>query len=153
MSVFKIVISVFVAIIVVLSIIPYGSRDNPKVDKKLVLKAPSEVTGVFEKSCADCHSNRTKWPWYSVIFPFSWTIKNDVKYGRMVFNIDEWQKYGDEKKQQIKEGVYRTSGVVMPLPHYLWFHSNAKLTQKEIDILKNWASDGKGYMDIRMKKY
>ena len=29
---------------------------------------------VFERACANCHSERVQWPWYSHVAPLSWVI-------------------------------------------------------------------------------
>ena len=39
---------------------------------------------ILEKSCQNCHSLRTEWPWYSYVAPMSWLIENDVHEEAMV---------------------------------------------------------------------
>src|SRR5215469_12276172 len=31
-----------------------------------------QVGAIFERSCRDCHSSDTRWPWYSHVAPISW---------------------------------------------------------------------------------
>ena len=38
-------------------------RGNPPVESDVA--APPEVATVLRRACYDCHSNETKWPWYS----------------------------------------------------------------------------------------
>ena len=140
MSSFKMVISILVGLFVVMSLLPYGEKTNPKTNPDLALKAPQKVMRILKKSCYDCHSNQTKWPWYSSIFPLSWSIKDHVKNGRLALNFDIWNSYSKEKQQQKKQKIYTKTGTTMPVASYLWFHKDAKLSKDEIKIIKDWAS-------------
>jgi hypothetical protein len=31
------------------------------------MPAPREIQTILERSCYDCHSNETNWPWYGCI--------------------------------------------------------------------------------------
>uniref|UniRef100_UPI0035646806 heme-binding domain-containing protein n=1 Tax=Sulfurovum sp. TaxID=1969726 RepID=UPI0035646806 len=56
-----------IVIIVVISIqfIPYGkNHSNPSVVAEPMWDSP-KTKELFVRACADCHSNETKWPWYS----------------------------------------------------------------------------------------
>jgi hypothetical protein len=54
-------------------------RTNPGGGAEIV--ASADVAAVFERSCCDCHSNETKWPWYSYPAPVSWIVAHDVDEG------------------------------------------------------------------------
>jgi hypothetical protein len=49
------------------------ARTNPPVDKSQTIEAftqmTPEVTSILDRSCRDCHSNQTVWPWYSNVAP------------------------------------------------------------------------------------
>ena len=75
----KIALIIIIVILVVIQFIPVDNA-NPPVTAKL--DAPLDVTSVFKKSCYDCHSNETVWPWYSNIAPMSFLIAQDVNEGR-----------------------------------------------------------------------
>jgi hypothetical protein len=105
------------------------------------LNVPTNVESILKRSCYDCHSNHTKWPWYSSIAPASWLVIADVVGGRKKMNFSEWGKLS-ESKQSIKlENICEeiTEGE-MPLPQYLLIHKEAELTQEDKDILCSWAS-------------
>jgi hypothetical protein len=135
----KLTWSILIATFVLMSLIPYGEKTNPPVDEKLTLKAPKEVMEIFKRSCYDCHSNQTKWPWYSSVFPLSWSIKDHVKNGRASLNFDKWETYSKEKQEKLKEEIARKAGTIMPLKDYLWFHGDAKVSKKERKIIQDWA--------------
>jgi hypothetical protein len=147
----KMVLSILIGVFVLMSLVPYAQKTNPKTDAKLSIKAPDDIMAIFKKSCYDCHSNQTRWPWYSSIFPLSWSISDHVKVGRARLNFDIWQTYSKEKQQKLKDEIFRKTGTIMPLVDYLWFHPDAKLTKEEIKKVRNWASDNKGYVQSEVR--
>ena len=48
-------------------------RANPATDASHTIQAnvgtASGLVAVLDRSCRDCHSNRTVWPWYTQIAP------------------------------------------------------------------------------------
>ncbi|NPA66881.1 MAG: heme-binding domain-containing protein [Epsilonproteobacteria bacterium] len=139
MSTGKLVSGILVGTFVLMSLIPYGEKTNPPVDEKLTLKAPKEVMDIFQRSCFDCHSNRTKWPWYSSVFPMSWSVRDHVKNGRTALNFDKWNSYSKEKQAKLRQNIATKAGRTMPLADYLWLHEDAKLTKSELETIQKWA--------------
>jgi hypothetical protein len=82
------------------------------------------------RSCFDCHSNETKWRWYSNIAPVSWLVQRDVDGGRSQFDFSEWNKPQDVSEGDIADAI---RGGSMPPWYYTVMHSNAKLSQAEKD--------------------
>ncbi|TGN18472.1 heme-binding domain-containing protein [Leptospira idonii] len=113
-------------------------KENP--EEKNPLQASPEVISVLKKSCYDCHSNRTEWPLYSYIFPVSYFVKHHVDEGRDELNFSHWENLSPKKKataaysiiEEIEEGE-------MPLTSYTLIHRNAVLSEKEVELLKEWA--------------
>lgn len=101
-----------------------GERTNPPIERHVAWSNP-HVKEIFTKACADCHSNETKWPWYSKVAPVSWFVIHHVNEGREEFNLS-MTKVGefDPAPKMIKNGK-------MPLESYLFIHSDAKLTKLE----------------------
>jgi hypothetical protein len=140
----KIILLFFVAIFLIIQIIPV-TRDNPPVTADF--EGPSEVKDIFEKSCYDCHSNETVWPWYSRVAPISWLVAGDVSEGRENLNFSEWGTYSAKKQiklaenigEEIKEGE-------MPLMIYLILHSSAKLDERQKAIIYDWVASQTGQL-------
>ena len=92
-----------IAAFIVAQVFPV-TRDNPQIDASKTLYSaypmPTDLQAIFERSCRDCHSNRTTWPWYSRFAPVSWKVADDVHQGRRHFNISEWGTYPDEKQNR-----------------------------------------------------
>ncbi len=144
-------LGVLAIILIVMQFIPAYEMKNYPIDPDKEIKAPKPVKAIFQRSCYDCHSNRTNWPWYSHIAPLKWAIGRDVIEGRKALNFSIWESYPDNKKKELKKQIFRSVVLAMPLPQYLWLHKDAKLSEKEKKIVQNWASDGKGYIDMEIR--
>jgi len=143
--------SVLIGVVVFFQVIPYGEKTNPSVNKSLEIKVPKKTMDILKRSCYDCHSDETKWPWYSYIAPISWSVYDHVEQGRRAVNFSKWENYSQNKKLEIKKGVFRTVRGAMPLSQYTFIHAEAKLNKQDIKELQNWASDGKGFMQLDIR--
>jgi hypothetical protein len=129
-----------VVLLILIQLIPVD-RNNPSIDETLEIKAPAEVMEILGNSCYDCHSNQTNWPFYSYIAPVSWLVASDVEEGRAEFNFSEWSLISPAKQAGLKNKmVEEIEEDKMPLPTYLIIHSNAKLSNQQKQIIKNWAN-------------
>ena len=100
---------------------------NPPADPTTAFAAPQPAAAVLERSCLDCHSNRTVWPWYSKVAPASWLVAQDVKEGRTRLNFSEWNHYGPEMAAlRLKAACKEASEGDMPPWQYTLVHRNAK---------------------------
>ena len=93
---------------IVIQLVPYGrEHSNPAVVAEPSWDSP-QTRETFFMLCADCHSNETKWPFYSNIAPVSWLVQADVDEGRDHFNVSMWNtrsvNKGDEAAGKYKEG-------------------------------------------------
>ena len=97
------------------------------------------VGRILERSCQDCHSSRTVWPWYSRIAPISWYISKHVIEGREVLDFSEWANRppSDNERALICDAVSDGS---MPLGEYTAIHRNAKLSKQDVASFCAWAS-------------
>lgn len=113
--------------------VPYGrSHSNPPVTKEPSWNSP-QTRAFAVDACFDCHSNLTKWRWYSNVAPASWLIQRDVDGGRSQFNFSEWDRPQDVSIGDIADSI---RGGSMPPWFYVLMHSGAKLSklQKEAFI-------------------
>jgi len=119
-------------------------RTNPPVDESKTifasLNVPPEVKAILERSCFDCHSNTTTWPWYSHVAPTSWLVADDVKEGRRHVNFSTWADY-DETRQISKLDMISemVTGDKMPLKTYRLMHPKAALSKAEVNLINSWA--------------
>jgi len=131
---------VLLIILVGIQFIPVERR-NPPVTRDI--EPPENITVILRTSCYDCHSNETKWPWYSYIAPLSFLIIDDVEEGRSHLNFSEWNRYdGSQKQKLLEEVIEEIEKEEMPLTTYTFTHPNAKLDPYRISILKDWVKPG-----------
>jgi hypothetical protein len=121
---------------------PFGAMKAQTSDRPLLLDASfdPQVVRILERSCQDCHSERTVWPWYSYVAPMSWMIESDVARARGHMNLSRWNGYRPERQQEIlSEMSNLVRNRLMPLPRYLLLHPEARLSDAEANYLYQWA--------------
>ncbi len=113
-------------------------QTNPPVTGEI--QAPAEVMNLLKRSCYDCHSNESKWPWYSQVAPVSWLVTKDVNDGRKHLNFSLWQGFEEGRKlKKFKEIAEEVGEGEMPMAIYLKLHPEAKLTPAQTTLLVEWA--------------
>ena len=134
-----------IVIVLLIVVIQFFRIDkiNPTVISSndfIVMKSPTEeIATMIKTSCYDCHSNETKYIWYSNIAPISWWLKHHVDEGREELNFSEWGTYSEKRKDhKLEECVEELEEGEMPLKPYLWTHGDAKLTKDQKEKLMNW---------------
>jgi hypothetical protein len=121
-------------------------RTNPPSDPTKSLwsdtSVPKEVAGLIKRSCIDCHSNQTEWPWYSNVAPVSWLVADDVANGRKRVNFSTWLDYSDRKREKMRGNIAEeiASGD-MPLGKYTFIHPSSKPTDEEKKSMAAWGED------------
>lgn len=114
---------------ILIQFIPYGKEHtNPKVLGEPKWDSP-QTRETFMKACGDCHSNETKYPWYSKVAPISWFLAHHIEEGREHFNVSMW---GHQKKNEGDEAVEEVEEGEMPLKSYLLGHPEARLSDDEM---------------------
>jgi hypothetical protein len=121
------------------------ARTNPVTDPARtmtsVTRLPASVLAVLEKGCRDCHSNDTRWPWYSNVAPVSWFVIDHVNQGRRQFNYSDWAQYDEDNVPRLLKDVCElTRKGAMPMSSYLWMHEDARLSERDVSILCNWTN-------------
>lgn len=117
-------------------------ENNADLSKDMILTedAPDEVKFILSKSCYDCHSNQTVYPWYSNVAPVSWLVAKDTREAREELNFSEWAELSKRKKIKIlNELAEEIEERNMPLKIYTVIHRDAILTDEEINTLVSWT--------------
>lgn len=118
---------------------------NPAVNRAESLEAatevPENVREILKRSCYDCHSNETVYPWYSNFQPSAWFLEDHIRAGRDELNFSVWNTYEtNRKRRKLDEICEETKERLMPLPSYLWIHWDAQLSDEEINVLCEWTT-------------
>ena len=115
-------------------------RTNPPVTEEI--QAPDDVKALLRRSCYDCHSHETKWPWYGYVAPVSWLLARDVREGREHINFSKWDEVPEMGRDYIKTMILEAvSAERMPLPKYLTMHPEARIGPEDLQVLKRWAGE------------
>ena len=112
------------------------ARTNPTADAPRAIGDPAVET-ILRRACFDCHSNETRWPWYSAVAPSSWLVVRDVNEGRSEMNFSNWKDPKGELRTEICEKVREGE---MPMKIYLPLHAEARLTEADKTALCDWAN-------------
>ena len=112
----------------------------PKATPADEIKAPPKIKKLLVKACYDCHSNNTKWPWYSYVAPISFEVRTHVKNGRNWLNFSIWNRYSKERQQKLLKGIAKAIEWKMPPPDYMLIHKDARLTPAQRAEIKKWAT-------------
>lgn len=113
-------------------------RSNPPVETEVT--APAEVRSILRRACYDCHSNETKWPWYSRIAPVSWLVASDVHEAREAMNFSAWNRLAPSRQIKKQRKCWKeVEQGEMPLWFYAPLHPSATLTDDERLVLKSWS--------------
>jgi len=131
----------FATLLMAIQFVPVD-RNNPPVTDEI--DASPAVMDILKRSCYNCHSNETHWPWYSHVAPVSWMLARDVHEGREEVNFSEWGRLNPEKKAKKLEDIGEEVGEGgMPLPIYLITHREARLSDADRELIKAWAGNSR----------
>jgi hypothetical protein len=87
---------------------------------------------LFNAACGDCHSNLTKWHWYTNIAPVSWLTQRDVDSGRAAFDISNWDRPQDVAVSDLVDAI---RGGSMPPWFYKPLHPASQLSSADKQAL------------------
>jgi hypothetical protein len=122
------------------------ARTNPVTIPERTLAARAgvsvEAAAILDRACRDCHSNDTRWPWYSNVAPISWFVIDHVNHGRSHLNYSDWAQYSpDDARQLLKNMCAFAKKDTMPLPSYLRMHREARLIDADVAALCDWTDE------------
>jgi hypothetical protein len=114
-------------------------RANPATDARRTIQAhvgtTSELVTILDRSCRDCHSNNTVWPWYAQIAPLSWLMARGVAEGRKAVNFSEWASYSpDVQRTLLSVSCQDATSGKMPGP-YTRVRPETKLSSQDIETI------------------
>ena len=111
-------------VLVGIQFMPYGrDHTNPAGGREIAWDSP-RTEQLMTEACMDCHSNLTRWPWYSNVAPVSWLVQRDVDEGRRELNLSTGEVDLEEMIEAIQEGS-------MPPWQYTPTHPGARLSEQE----------------------
>ncbi|MDQ6653147.1 MAG: heme-binding domain-containing protein [Acidobacteriota bacterium] len=114
---------------------------NPSQSMDSQLHVSPQAAAIFDRSCNDCHSHKTRWPWYSNIAPVSWFVIGHVNDGRAAMNLSEWGHLDpDRQARKLQQMCDQVQDGIMPLSSYTPLHPGSKLSSDDVKILCDWTN-------------
>ena len=138
----KVLIGLLVFLIIIQFFHPQKNISTAAIPNDIALHFAvlSNVQDVLKKSCYDCHSNNTMYPWYNNIQPVAWWLQNHINGGKHELNLNEFGSYTPKKQyHKLKSIIDSQNDGWMPLDSYLWIHKDAILNKEQKENLIKWA--------------
>ena len=114
------------------------------------VSVPDTVMSILKVACYGCHSNNTRYPWYTNVQPVAWMMANHVKEGKADLNFSEFGSYSKRKQankfRSISESIREGS---MPLPSYTPMHNDARLDEVQKKTIMEWATKARDSLTAR----
>ena len=119
---------------------------TPQMDFLTIKNTPESTAKLIRNGCYDCHSNESKYPWYSNFQPVAWFLKDHIDEGRRKLNFSTFATYEPKRQaHKLAEAIEQIEKGEMPLDSYIIAHSEAKFSeaqkQEVIQYLKLVESD------------
>ena len=141
-----------IAAIIAQFIRPPKNGSSAQTEKEIATQfsVPAEVDQILRRSCYNCHSNTTVYPWYANVQPVGWWLNSHIVDGKRDLNFDEFAGYRAFRKfRRFHDIDELVSNDKMPLPSYLWMHREAILTPEQKTTLVVWANAMRDTMKVR----
>jgi len=120
-----------VAFTVLIQFVPFpGLGNNPPVVAEPAWNSPT-TRALAVRACYDCHSNRTRWPWYSRVAPVSWLVAHRVSEGRAALDFSN----PSASRVSAARAARAVTDHAMPPLYYTWLHPDAALSPAERQTL------------------
>ena len=139
----KIIGVILITVFVLIQLMPRDHNENgtkPVNGITKVYPVPENVGAILKRSCNDCHTNHTNYPWYAQLQPFRLILDGHIRDGKAELNFDEFGTYTPRRQRSrlraIGESLDEGS---MPLSSYTIIHRNAILTKEDKLLLENWV--------------
>jgi hypothetical protein len=121
-----------------------------KEDLSKVLDVPQNIQGILKKSCYDCHSNHTEYPWYTYIQPIGWWMDMHVRKGKDELNFNAFGAYSRRRQlSKLKSIAESAEDGTMPLSSYTFVHKNARLSKNDKTLILNWIKNTRDSLSLK----
>jgi len=146
----KIIIILIVVLILIQFIRPARNNGLAATPQDIThyVQVPDTVMHILQRSCYDCHSNHTVYPWYANINPLGLWLDNHVADGKRAINFSDLSKFDARKlDHRLKDIAEDVESGDMPLASYTLIHTYARMSKNEIKTIKDWTLDARKEMD------
>ena len=142
-KVIKVALLVIVVLFIAIQFFRIDQTGPPVTDSETLeaaLNVPADISLILGRSCNDCHSHKTIYPWYANFQPAGWFLQNHIAHGSEHLNFSIFNTYSaDKKAKKLDEICEEVRSERMPLPSYLWIHRDAVLSDSERQAVCEWT--------------
>jgi hypothetical protein len=114
-------------------------KPSAPIGKPVAEVADPQVRAILDRSCQDCHSDRTHVPWYGHVAPVSWIVSKHVSEGREMLNLSALTDQSESESNRMLMCDAVSAGT-MPLASYTMIHRKAKLSKRDVKLICDWAA-------------
>src|SRR5215467_221507 len=138
----KILLVFLIVIIVIQFIRPTRNLSgDTSGDISAAFNVPENVKPILERACNDCHSNKTRYPWYAEVQPVAWWLNNHIVDGKRHLNYNNFTAMRPaQQKKKMDESIDLIKKNEMPLNSYTWIHKDAILDEADKQTLIAWCN-------------
>ena len=151
MNILKKILLIVLVVFIVIQFFQPARNTNGQVlptDISNVIPMPENVESLLQAACYDCHSNQTRYPWYTYVQPVGWIMAGHIKDGKKDLNFSEFGAYSNRKQQsKLKSIISQIKDDEMPLYSYTIMHKDARLSKEEKELIIDWAQNAKDSLE------
>ncbi|QNK63102.1 heme-binding domain-containing protein [Pedobacter sp. PAMC26386] len=152
----KTVLTAGLILLIAIQFIPVNSNQDVQIkatDLNRIYPVPLQVQAILKNSCYDCHSNYTRYPWYSNLQPISGWMASHINKGKKELNFSDLGSYPLRKQQsKLKAIINSIHDGTMPLVSYLFIHKKAELSETDKTLVINWIEKTKDSLSLLKKE-
>ena len=148
----KIALGLFTGFVAIQFFQPAHNKSDKVLPTDIIntVAVPNQVLNILQNSCYDCHSNNTRYLWYSFIQPGAWWMASHIRKGKADLNFSEFGAYSNRKLQSKLQAIANSiNDKTMPLWSYTLLHKNAKLSADEKKVLLEWVKTTKDSLSLK----
>jgi hypothetical protein len=136
-----------IVLFAMIQVAPGHRLTNPRINRSETIEAnlhiPAPVSALLHRACMNCHSNETRWPWYSRIAPVSWMMTHDVENARRAVNFSRWSIQNGSRPELAVATLAAACADLrsgrMPKWDYRLLHPDAQVPPMEVDQFCAWT--------------
>ena len=130
--------NVFIILLVAFVLIQFFPIDKnnpeptPQLDFLKIKNTPETTATLIRTGCYDCHSNESKYPWYSNVQPVAWFLESHITEARKKLNFSTFATYEPKRQaHKLAEAIDEVESDGMPLDSYVLIHNDAKFNDAQ----------------------
>ena len=147
----KVILLVLLTLLIIIQFVKPAKNKGVEIAANQITakhNVPENVQQILKTSCYDCHSNTTKYPWYSRVQPIAWFLHDHIIEGKKELNFSTFSSSPTARRyKKFKEIGEQVKTGEMPLKSYTLIHRDAILTPEEKLEIETWAANSMKEME------